>query len=124
MGHLFEMAKASSVSVTVDLDAVPVLPGALECVSMGILSSLHASNFRQKRAVVNHVDAARHKHYPLLFDPQTAGGLVAGVPPQYAKACLEKLVEAGYTHAAIVGHVEASTRDEAVDRVQCVWAAQ
>jgi selenide,water dikinase len=115
------MAKASSVSVTVNLDAIPVLPGALQCVSMGILSSLHTSNFRQKRAVANHVDAAKHKHYPLLFDPQTAGGLVAGVPPQYAQATLQKLVEAGYASAAIVGEVTASVREEAVDRVQCVW---
>ena len=105
LGHLFEMCKASGASVRLDLDAVPLLPGAQECVLKGIMSSLQPANLRLKRAISNEAEALAHPAYPLLFDPQTAGGLLASVPADQAEACLVQLREKGYARSAVIGEV-------------------
>lgn len=76
-GHLLEMLKASGVAAEVVLETVPLLQGAVECTRMGIFSSLQPANLRLKRGIANEATALHHAAYPLLFDPQTAGGLLA-----------------------------------------------
>ena len=87
---------------------------------MGILSSLQASNLRLKRSVVNHTDAAKHAAYPLLYDPQTAGGLLAGVPAHVAHDVVQALVRAGYHDAAVVGEVTSIQPQSTVERITCL----
>jgi selenide,water dikinase len=50
---------------------------------------------------------ADHPRYPLVFDPQTAGGLLASVPGDRAETCLERLRELGYDRATAIGRVQA-----------------
>ncbi len=115
LGHLAEMVRASEVDVSVTLADVPALDGALECIAEGIFSSLQPQNVRLRRAIRNLDDAAKHPAFPLLFDPQTAGGLLAGVPRERAAECIASLRAAGYTGAAIVGAV--AERSEALEPV-------
>jgi selenide,water dikinase len=75
-------------------------------VASGIFSSLQPQNVRLRRAVHNITAVGTAPLYPLLFDPQTAGGLLASVPAQHAAACLEALKAHGYTQAAIIGTVQ------------------
>ena len=105
LGHLVEMTRPSGVDARLDLSELPLLDGAQECVAKGIVSSLQPSNVRLRRALRNQDAFAQHPRYPLLFDPQTAGGLLASVPAGGAVACLAVLRAAGYTQAAIIGAV-------------------
>ena len=106
LGHLVEMTRASGVDVHLALASVPVLEGALETSAEGLLSSLHPHNVRLRRAVVNVERAALDPRYPLLYDPQTAGGLLASVPGDRADACVDDLRAQGYDQAAVIGTVE------------------
>ena len=98
-GHLTEMLTASRMSAVIWPEQVPVLPGALELAGQGIESTLAPENWR----ALPGGDAAPRT--ALLVDPQTSGGLLAGVSPDRAEACLTALLAAGMT-AAIVGYVE------------------
>ncbi len=105
-GHLAEMVKSGEVSVVLDADAVPALEGAGESLAAGIESSLQASNAAQGKATTN-LDGidTNDRRIQLLFDPQTAGGLLAGVPDHRGDACLAELRALGYSDSAVIGSV-------------------
>lgn len=105
LGHLVEMVRASDVDVTIAIERVPLLAGASETVSLGIFSSLQPQNIRLRRAIRNLDAAGQHPLYPLLFDPQTAGGLLAAVPHGEAERCIGALRSAGYDAADVIGFV-------------------
>jgi selenide, water dikinase len=117
LGHLVEMTKPSGVDVELDLAAVPVLDGARETVEAGIFSSLQPQNMRLRRAIRDGEAFAGDSRYALLFDPQTAGGLLAGVPAEHADGCVAELRSLGYPHAAIIGRVLSASGAEAPIRL-------
>lgn len=106
LGHLLEMARASEVDARLALTAIPILDGARETLAAGCLSSLHPHNARLGRDAAATADVAADPIYPIVFDPQTAGGLLASVPAERADACLLELRALGYDHASVVGAVE------------------
>ncbi len=115
LGHLVEMTRPSGVDAELQLSALPVLDGAVECVQAGIVSSLQPANVRLRRALRNAAGFVSNPRYPLLFDPQTAGGLLASVPAERAAACIAALQAAGYGHTAQIGQIrEASDELEPV----------
>lgn len=105
LGHLVEMTRASGVDAEIHLPKLPLLDGALECAAAGIVSSLQPANAGLHRALANQEAFATDPRYAVLFDPQTAGGLLASVPADQAQACLARLRAAGYAHAAEIGRV-------------------
>ncbi|MFM9967603.1 MAG: selenide, water dikinase SelD [Burkholderiales bacterium] len=105
LGHLLEMTRPSAVDVELNLAALPVLEGAEETSAAGILSSLQPANIRLRRALRNQQEALNHPRYALIFDPQTAGGLLASIPAARAKACLDALRVLGYQHAVAIGRI-------------------
>ncbi len=108
LGHLREMLAGGGPAVGLELDQLPLLQGAVECASRGYLSSLHPHNEAAGRLIQNRETGCRHARYPLLFDPQTAGGLLASLPPAQAADCLATLHNAGYKDARIIGEAQAA----------------
>ena len=110
-GHLLEMARASGVEVSVGLAGVPFLDGALELARLGIFSSLQEQNLRALDSVRAAPEVLEDPATQLLFDPQTAGGLLASVPAGRAETCVKALRAAGCPQAVVIGTVLAE--DEA-----------
>lgn len=89
-GHLWEMLGKGEVSAELSLDAIPVLPGAVDLAAQGISSTLMPSN----RAVLDwQIDVPPGPKGELLFDPQTCGGLLACIPEAALPQVLGALAE-------------------------------
>ena len=105
LGHLVEMTRPSGVDAELVMSALPLLDGAEECVAAGIVSSLQGANVRLRRALRNQEEFVRHPRYPLIFDPQTAGGLLASVPADQVEDCMLALRKLGYLHTVAIGRI-------------------
>lgn len=103
VGHAAKMARASRVGVDIQLDLISHLDGAVASSQAGIASSLYPQNWHDSQSYINCDRVRFHPHLPLLFDPQTSGGLLAGVPEDRAEACLTELRSLGYAASHIVG---------------------
>jgi selenide,water dikinase len=102
-GHLTEMAQASGITARLVLDAVPLYEGAAALAAEGIGSSLLPENLKLGADLA--ADGAERSRVELLFDPQTAGGLLAGVPAELAEPCLAALRAGGAVAATEIGLV-------------------
>jgi selenide,water dikinase len=105
-GHASEMAHASGVAIAIDVQAVPLIPGALELASnqSGGLKS-NSGHFAEG---VSGADRVEPRLVSLLFDPQTSGGLLAAIDRASADHAAAALAAAGVT-AARVGDVVPSS---------------
>ncbi len=97
-GHLSGICEASGCGASIDLNALPTMDGAIELATHGVRSTI----FDDNRAVAPELPTGGI--LDLLFDPQTAGGLLATVAPDKAKSLVSELRKAGYP-AAIIGHL-------------------
>ena len=98
-GHLLEMLNASGVAAALWRDRIPALPGALELAMHGVQSTLAPENRRLLPAIGTDARAA------LAIDPQTSGGLLAGIAWERAEDCVAAL-RVRDIEATIVGVVE------------------
>lgn len=113
-GHLDEMLRAGGVAAELDLDAIPLFAGAEALAAAGIASTIAPAN---RAALGGRIDAPAGPRAALLFDPQTAGGLLAAVPAGAADRLVAALRDAGYA-AAIIGRIRAADDDGPALRVR------
>jgi selenide, water dikinase len=112
VGHVLEMLHPSGTGLDLDVAALPLLDGATETIGASIVSSLHATNLERRDMISNYESAAHDPRVALLFDPQTAGGLIAGVPADQADACVRELRALGYDDCAAIGTVRPGDKGE------------
>lgn len=86
-GHAAGIARASGVTIELDLDAIPYMAGAKELAKQGVRSTLYDAN----RALVPEIDPNGSPQAELLFDPQTSGGLLASVSQDHVSEMIIKL---------------------------------
>lgn len=92
-GHALNMCRASGVGARINLGSLPVLDGALVLAEAGVASTLAPTN---RDACLPHMDLPGEGPLTaILFDPQTAGGLLAAVPAPSVDARLAELKAAG-----------------------------
>ena len=104
LGHAWEMARASRVTIEIDSKAVPLISGALELVTAGMLTSGDKTNRDYVGEDVEIDNSVGKEMRSLLFDPQTAGGMLISIGANRAKALIARLQE-NYPKARIIGSV-------------------
>jgi selenide,water dikinase len=100
-GHLLEMLAASGLGAELELARVPLLPGVAELVAEGVQSTLAPANRSSEASIRATVEQQAAPQYAALFDPQTSGGLLLGVPEKYLSALQERLAAAGLEPAQV-----------------------
>ncbi|HET9531580.1 MAG TPA: selenide, water dikinase SelD, partial [Blastocatellia bacterium] len=91
IGHAWEMACASNVTIEIDSSRVPVLEGALDLAGRGMLTSGDKTNREYTGDDVEVSSAVSKEMAHLLYDPQTAGGILIAITPDRAEEMLTLL---------------------------------
>jgi selenide,water dikinase len=103
LGHAWELACASNVTIEIDSARVPLINGALELAAAGMLTGADKTN---REYVGKDVEIAADRDpnlVKLLYDPQTAGGLLLAIEADRADELLAEL-RRNYPRAEIIGH--------------------
>lgn len=104
LGHAWELARGSNVTIEIEAARVPLISGALELATQGLLTSGDKSNRAYVGDDIEIGDAVSKPLASLFFDPQTAGGLLISIDEAQADALLSRLREV-YTDADVIGRV-------------------
>lgn len=113
LGHLFEMAHGSGVSVAIVYDSVPYLPEAAEAASFGLVPAGAYANREHFGARGVRIAAGVPEYAAdLMWDPQTSGGLLISLPANQASELIAALHTAGVAAAACIGQVTGAGKGE------------
>ena len=100
LGHAFEMAKASGVTMEISSPNVPLLPDVIELISQGMLTRGDKNNRVYVGDTVEFAENVSAEMQSALFDPQTAGGLLISLPDENAGQFQESVPD-----SVIIGRV-------------------
>jgi len=109
VAHAREMALASNVALQIFSEAIPVLPGAFECIRAGDIPGGLKANRDFAECVVSYEKDIPEELKTILYDAQTAGGLLISIAPDDSEKLVLDLNDAGIS-ARNVGNVTESTK--------------
>jgi len=104
LGHTWEMACASNVTIEIDATRVPLIKGALELAGAGLLTSGDKTNREYVGEQIQIASTVDSNQVKLFYDPQTAGGLLLAISADRAEELLREL-RRNYPRAEIIGRV-------------------
>ena len=102
LGHAWEMACASNVTIEIGSTRVPLINGALELVAAGMLTGADKTNREYVGEDVSFADDLDPNLMKLFYDPQTAGGLLLAISEAKAEDLLSEL-RRNYSRAEVIG---------------------
>ena len=105
LGHAYEMAAGSNLSIAIDSMALPALDGAVDAAAMGLVPAGAYKNREYLDKLVNIGPSVPDSLSDLMFDPQTSGGLLISVPEKTGIELVKRLNEK-CPAARIIGQVE------------------
>ena len=105
-GHVAEMLQASGVSAELQFADLPLYSGVRQLAHEGIASTLLPEN-RASPISLEWSEESDEPSVAILFDPQTSGGLLAGIPHDNVQACLTALHAGPAPDACMIGTVAA-----------------
>lgn len=91
LGHAFELARASRVTLEIEANAVPLLPDVLELIEEGMLTRGDKNNRTYTGDTIRFAESVSRKMQSALFDPQTAGGLLISLAEEKAERLLAEI---------------------------------
>lgn len=101
LGHAYEMASGSDATLTIDSNAVPLLPDVLDLIRQGMLTRGDKNNREYVGDTINIASDVSSAMQSALFDPQTAGGLLISISRDGARKLLDEV-----QGATIIGDVK------------------
>lgn len=104
-GHLVEMMRGSGCSCRIELERLPVFRAVPSCLVEGMLSGAIERNQDYAMGWVRADDPAAEPLLPVLYDPQTSGGLLVSLPPDRARALCDELRTKGHAETREIGRV-------------------
>lgn len=104
-GHAKEMANGSDVTLIIELNDLPALPGAKDAYQRGFLTRASASNRDANASAISGIAKRNAVLEELLFDPQTSGGLLVSLPPEHAESYVNEVSEKQGFGCVIIGEV-------------------
>ena len=109
LGHAWEMACASNVTIEIDSARVPLINGALELATAGLMTGADKTNREYVGEDISWPVDLNPNLIKLFYDPQTAGGLLLAISQEKADDLLSEL-RRNYPRAEVIGR--ATTRGE------------
>jgi selenide, water dikinase len=113
LGHAWELACASRVTIEIDSSRVPILPGAIDLAGTGLLTSGDKTNREYIGDDIEFAQSVGKELRSLLYDPQTAGGLLIAIPSDKSAELVARLRES-YPQAEVIGRVVERTEHSIV----------
>jgi len=104
LGHAWELARASNVTIEIDSAQVPLIKGALELAASGALTGADKTNRQYVGEDIEIAESVDPNLVKLFYDPQTAGGLLLAISRDKADSLLTEL-RINYPRAEVIGQV-------------------
>ena len=104
-GHLLEICKASGVAASLNFDALPILPNALDYAREGFVTGASTRNLQSYGTLLTLADRLGEPERNLLADPQTSGGLLVACAPDTVTEVLSIFLQQGFERASVIGEV-------------------